>query len=120
MHTNVSLFSKFRNHLISEKILKSNFDVSKIQIGDFVEVEGELQKNPLINYMDIFVDLFRLADIFPEEPQLGGKASTRIQKQQENKLVKQIKSFAEELKHSGTIDFILCDKSGTIVLSAQA
>lgn len=32
---------------------------------------------------------------------------------------KQIKSFAEELKHSGTIDFILSDAKGTVVLSAQ-
>lgn len=33
--------------------------------------------------------------------------------------MKQIKSFSEELKHSGTIDFILSDERGTIVLSAQ-
>lgn len=119
VHTNVSLFSKFRNYLINEKILKDEFDFSKIKVGDFIEVEGELQKNPLISYMDIFVDIFRLADIFAEEPQLGNKKQAREQKQQEGKIVKQIKSFAEELKYSGTIDFILSDKSGTIVLSAQ-
>lgn len=37
----------------------------------------------------------------------------------ENETVKQIKSFADELKHSGTIDFILSDTAGTVVLSAQ-
>ena len=78
-----------------------------MKIGDFIEIEGELQKNPLINYMDIFVDLFRMADIFAEKPQLGGKTQAKAQKQQENETVKQIKSFADELKHSGTIDFIL-------------
>lgn len=119
VHTNVSLLSKFRNYLIDEKILKSELDFSKIEVGDFIEVEGELQKNPLINYMDIFVDVFRLADIFSDEPQLGNKTQAKNQKQQDDKMVKQIKSFTEELKHSGTIDFILSDDCGKIVLSAQ-
>ena len=68
---------------------------------------------------DIFVDVFRLADIFSDEPQLGNKTQAKNQKQQDEKMVKQIKSFTEELKHSGTIDFILSDDCGKIVLSAQ-
>lgn len=119
VHTNVSLLSKFRNFLIDKKILKSELDFSKIEVGDFIEVDGELQKNPLINYMDIFVDIFRLADIFTEEPQLGNKNQAKNQKQQDSKIVKQIKSFSDELKHSGTIDFILSDEKGSVVLSAQ-
>ena len=119
VHTNVSLLSKFRTFLEKEKILKTDFDIAKVKIGDFVEVEGELQKNPLINYMDIFVDLFRLGDIFSEEPQLGEKTKMKNQKQEENKTLKQIQAFADELKHSGTIDFILSDEPRTVVLSAQ-
>lgn len=119
VHTNVSLLSKFRSFLIEEKMLKKDFDVSKMQIGDFIEIEGELQKNPLINYMDIFVDLFRMVDIFAEKPQLGAKTQTKALKQQDNETVRQIKSFSEELKHSGTIDFVLSSDKGKVVLSAQ-
>lgn len=119
VHTNVSLLSRFWTFLVNEKILKSGFDTANIKIGDFIEVEGELQKNPLINYLDIFLDLFRMVDIFTEKPQLGSKTQTKAQKQQENEIVTQIKSFADELKHSGTIDFILSDDVGTVVLSAQ-
>ena len=119
VHTNVSLLSKFRRFLVEEKFLKSDFDVKKMQIGDFIEVEGELQENPLINYMEIFVDIFRMANIFAEKPQLGGKTQARNQRQQEDETIRQIKSFAEELKHTGTIDFILTDQKGTVVLSAQ-
>lgn len=119
VHTNVSLLSRFRTFLVNEKILKSGFDTANIKIGDFIEVEGELQKNPLINYLDIFLDLFRMVDIFTEKPQLGSKTQNKAQKQQENEIVTQIKSFADELKHSGTIDFILSDDVGTVVLSAQ-
>ena len=119
VHTNVSLLSKFRGFLIEQKMLKSDFDFSKMQVGDFIEVEGELQKNPLISYMDIFIDLFRMADIFTDKPQLGNKTRVNTQKQKENEIIKQIMSFADELKHSGTIDFILSDSKGTAVLSAQ-
>lgn len=113
VHTNVSLLSKFRSFLVEQKILKSDLDFSKMQVGDFIEVEGELQKKPIINYMDSFIDLFRMVDIFTEQPQ------TKKSKPREDETVTQIKSFAEELKHSGTIDFILSDEKGTTVLSVQ-
>lgn len=119
VHTNVSLLSKFRSFLVDKKMLKTEFDVPEMNIGDFIEFEGELQKNPLINYLDLFVDIFRMANIFAEKPQLGNKTQARNQQNQENENVRQIKSFADELKHTGTIDFILSDSVGTVVLSAQ-
>lgn len=119
VHTNVSLLSKFRAFLTDANILKSGFDISNMKIGDFIEMEGELQKNPLINCMDIFVDVLRMADIFAEKPQLNAKTQAKAQKQQQDETMKKIKSFASELKHSGTVDFILSDSAGTVVLSAQ-
>ena len=119
VHTNVSLFSKFRSFLIDRKFLKQDYDISEIEIGDFIEVEGELQKNPLINYMELLLDVFRLVEIFTDKPQLGNKTQAKNQKQHENETVKQIKSFTAELMHSGTIDFILSGVNGTAVLSAQ-
>ena len=119
IHTNVSLLSKFRGFLVQQKILKSDLDFLKMQVGDFIEVEGELQKNPIINYMDSFIDLFRMANIFAEQPKVGGKTQSKNQKKKDDEMVKQIKLFADELKHSGTIDFILSDNKGTTVLSVQ-
>ena len=119
IHTNVSLFSKFRNLLIDEKMLKTDFDIINMKIGDFIEVEGELQKNPLIDCMDKFVEIFRMVEIFSERPELGKKTQAKAQKQENNNSDKQIKSFVDELKHSGTIDFILSDDKGAVVLSAQ-
>lgn len=119
VHTNVSLLSKFRSYLVSEGIMKTGFSLDDVEIGDFVELEGELQKNPLINYLDIFLDLFRLADIFSEKPSLGDKTKAKNQKQQDSEIVKKIQALAGELKHSGTIDFVLSDSKCTAVLSAQ-
>lgn len=119
VHTNVSLLSKFRTLLKDESLLKTDFDVSKMKIGDFIEVEGELQKNPLINCIEIFTDMFRMADIFADEPQLGGKTQAKAKKTENNKVFNQMKAFLGELKHSGTVDFVLDDEKGTVVLSAQ-
>ncbi len=119
VHTNVSLLSKFRRYISENKILKNNFDIGKLTIGDFVELEGELQKNPLIEFLDAFVDIYKLLDIFSEETQLGNKNKSKIQETENQKAIKQIKSFSDELKHSGTIDFILSNEQGEIVLSTQ-
>ncbi len=119
IHTNVSLLSKFRVTLEKEKLLQKSSDITKIQIGDFIELEGELQKNPLIDYIDRVVSVYRMAEIFTEQPALGNKKAASVQKKQEDQTIKQIKDFLEELKSSGTVDFILSGDKNTAVLSAQ-
>ena len=104
---------------MENEILKINFDIGKLKIGDFVELEGELQKNPLIEFLDAFIDIYKLVDIFSEESHLGNKNKAKAQEKKNQKLIKQIKSFSDELKHSGTIDFILSSEEGEIVLSTQ-
>ena len=123
VHTNVSLLSKFRSELINDQLLsctaESDLDISKIKTGDFIELEGELQKNPMIDLMEKFIDVFRMSDIFAEKPTLGNKKATSNQKSSDNAVVKQMKSFLDELTHSGTVDFILENPKGTLVLSTQ-
>lgn len=119
VHTNVSLLSKFRTTLEKEKLLDISSDISSMKIGSFIELEGELQKNPLIDYMEKIVAMFRMADIFSDEPELGNKKNVALHKKKENQTLKQIKDFSNELKHSGTVDFILDGSEGTVVLSAQ-
>ena len=119
IHTNVSLLSKFRSYIVKEKILKTDFNFSEMQIGDFIEVEGELQKNPLIHYFDIFSDVFRLCEVCTEKASLGEKTQTKTQRKQENETIKQIQAFTRDLKHSGTIDFVLSGSKCSAVLSVQ-
>lgn len=119
VHTNVSLLSKFRTTLDEEKLLDTSSNISNMKIGSFIELEGELQKNPLIDYMDKIVDIFRMINIFSDEPALGNKKKYFHTKEKESQMIKQIKEFSDELKHSGTVDFILSGSTGTIVLSAQ-
>ena len=123
VHTNVSLLSKFRSELIDGNLLTckagDNLDISNINAGDFIEIEGELQKNPMIDIMEKFIDVFRMADIFTDRPQLGSKKTSSEKKAADNVTVRQMQSFLNELKHTGTVDFILESRGGTAVLSAQ-
>lgn len=123
VHTNVSLLSKFRSELIDGNLLTckagDNLDISNINAGDFIEIEGELQKNPMIDIMEKFIDVFRMADIFTDKPQLGNKKAASEKKSTDNITVRQMQAFLNELKHTGTVDFILESSGGTAVLSAQ-
>ena len=123
VHTNVSLLSKFRYELIDGNLLTckagDNLDISNIKAGDFIEIEGALQKNPMIDIMEKFIDVFRMADIFTDNPQLGSKKVSSEKKNTDNITVRQMQSFLNELKHTGTVDFILESSAGTAVLSAQ-
>lgn len=114
IHTNASLLSKFRDYLADNKMLKTEANVELFNVGDFIELEGELQKNPIIDYLDSFLNLLRLAEVFSNEQKAGGKKG----KGQDQQTMKQVQSFLNELKHSGTIDFIMKGSDGTIVLSA--
>lgn len=123
VHTNVSLLSKFRSALIDGNLLAykagDELDISKINAGDFIELEGQLQKNPMIDIMEKFIDVLRMVEIFANKPQLGGKKSSSEKKTTDNATIRQMQSFLDELKHTGTVDFILESTGGTAVLSAQ-
>lgn len=123
IHTSTSLLSKFRSKLIDLELLTSVSDtelnINKIEAGDFIEVSGELMKNPMVNILEKAIDVFRMADIFSDKPELGSKKQHTIKCSQDAKLVKQLKMFLDELKVTGTIDFIMKNFDNTIVLSAQ-
>lgn len=93
--------------------------INKIEAGDFIEVSGELMKNSMVNILEKAIDVFRMADIFSDKPELGSKKQHTIKCSQDAKLVKQLKMFLDELKVTGTIDFIMKNFDNTIVLSAQ-
>ena len=125
VHTNVSLLSKFRTFLMEQGgCLNAESSVLNMKVGDFVEVEGELQKNPLIDCLDSFMDFYRMQAIFSNEPELGQKqgskqTKTKQAKTKDQQLAEQIRAFRSELVQSGTMDFILKANRGTLVLSVQ-
>lgn len=124
VHTGASLLSKLRSELLEMELLttvtnEKKLEINKIEAGDFVEVSGELLKNPMVNILEKFIDVFRMADIFADKPELGSKKQYSTKKSKDAEIVNQMQKFLEELKVTGTIDFIMKNEDGTIVLSAQ-
>ncbi|MBE5954163.1 MAG: hypothetical protein E7257_08420 [Lachnospiraceae bacterium] len=123
IHTSTSLLSKFRSELLELGLMTSTSDtgvnINEIEAGDFIEVTGELMKNPMVNILEKAIDVFRMADIFSDKPELGSKKQTSTKNTQDAKIVKQMKMFLDELKVTGTIDFVMKNCNSTIVLSAQ-
>ena len=119
VHTNASLLSKLRSYLYEQDLLKTNISISDIRIGDFIEVTGELQKNPLIECLDTFIEILELAEIFEEPSLVGNRTNEKKQKQENQRIKKQIEDFEKKLKNSKTIDFIVKDNDCTAVLSTQ-
>ena len=91
VHTNVSLLSKFRSELVSNKLLSfkagEKIDFGKIETGDFIEIEGELQKNPMIDIFERVIDVFRMMDIFSDKPELGNKKNANAKRIENNSIV---------------------------------
>lgn len=123
VHTNVSLFSKLRIVLKNNELLFCNsdkkIDIDKYNTGDFIEIEGELQKNPMIDLIEKFLNVMKMADIFEDKVQVGQKKRVANEKATTQKLLKQIEQFLKELKNTGTVDFIIENEDITLVLSAQ-
>ncbi len=87
--------------MINNKLLSfkagEKLDFNKISTGDFIELEGELQKNPMIDIFERIIDVFRMMDIFSDQPALGSKKSAGNKKNENNIIVKQINMFLDEL-----------------------
>lgn len=119
IHTNVSLFSKFRSYLFESNLVKNINDFKELKEGDFIEIEGQLEKNPLIESLESFVNLMHMAEIFSDKQQPGNGKKSQRQNGREKTIVQQMDSFIKELTHSGTIDFVLSDEHANAVLSVQ-
>ena len=65
-HTTVSLFQKLKSDLESANLI--NWDADKYEIGDFVEIQGNLKTNPLIDMLSALKELMTLANLFADKP----------------------------------------------------
>lgn len=123
IHTIVSLLSKFRSYLNANNILKSSTQIDDITIGDLIEIKGELQKNPLLEYLEKMIEVFNFAEIFSDNHTLSNNNQTKrnnhSNQSKKNAPVNQIRSFIDTLTTSGTQDYILSNDTFTTVLSVQ-
>ncbi len=108
VHTPNSLFSKVRDRLRNEGMLK---ELTSAVPGQFVEFQATLRKNPLIDAIESFRSLVGTALVF-EQPapkpqnQKQGKQNRLPEPTGEQQLFMQFDSLLEQLRGTGSLDLI--------------
>ena len=104
IHTPASLFYQLRTLLVERGHLVS-LEETPPNPGDFIEFEGALERNPIVETIDSMAAMIGIAMEFEDKPQRKQSNSKNVASQNE-KLHGQIQNFSNRLKEGGTIDLI--------------
>lgn len=117
IHTPAPLFITLRSILHEKKYLKQIKSDIEILPGDLIEFSTVLKRNPLVETLELFVELINMAQVFTGKPQKGkGK-----QKDEFAQINKQIGTLLTSLKSGDTLDLTTppLDSSHRAVVSIE-
>lgn len=103
VHTPASLFFQLRNLLIEKNYLSMNSNELP-KAGDFVEFEGFLNRNPILETIDSIAEMLEIAEIFEDKPQQKKGARNSSQISEHQKVKQKMLRFSDALKAGSTID----------------
>jgi hypothetical protein len=104
VHTPASLFFKLRELLDERQLLKADGPDYIPSPGDLIEFSGALQRNPVIEAMDIMANVMGMVDVFTDTTSQKGRPKVKSPKEENWQVKEQIKKLTEDLKSGGTID----------------
>ena len=110
-HTPVSLFQKLKSDLEVAKLV--NRDIDKFAIGDFVEIQGTLKANPLIDMLSALKELMALANLFSDKPPKNQSKKDKLMS--DARFNAQIEGLINGLQADGKKD-IICESTGIKVI----
>ncbi|WP_148040274.1 hypothetical protein [Marichromatium sp. AB31] len=102
VHTPASLLFQLRNILIEKGYLTENTGNELPKAGDFVEFEGYLKRNPIVETIDSLAEMMDMVEAFEDKPQ--PKKGGRNQVSEIQKIKQQMERFSDALKAGSTID----------------
>lgn len=102
-HTPVSLFQQLKEQLEHAKFI--NRDIDNLNIGDFVEVQGTLKNNPVIDMLSGFKEIINLANLFTDSKPKKNKKEDVLT---DDKINSQIDGLINGLQADGKKD-IICE-----------
>ncbi|OFO39999.1 hypothetical protein HMPREF3045_05925 [Anaerococcus sp. HMSC075B03] len=104
-HTPVSLFQQLKEQLDNAKFI--NRDIDNLNIGDFVEVQGTLKNNPVIDMLSGFKEIITLANLFTDNKPKNNK-NRKENVLTDKRLNSQIDGLIKGLQADGKKD-IICE-----------
>lgn len=102
VHTPNSLFAKMRERLTKKKLVRTR-DLMNAQPGEFIEFKAILRKNPIIDNLESYFSVFKLALTFDDTPKQKNKKN---EQNSNKKILSQFENLVEQLKAGGNIDLI--------------
>lgn len=104
VHTPASLFFQLRNLLIENKYLQEPVNNELPKAGDFVEFEGFLSRNPIVETIDSLAEIMDMVELFEDKPQPKKRDRSLSQPTESQKMKQQMIRFSDSLKAGSTID----------------
>lgn len=120
VHTPASLLYQLRNKLSERGLLCDRPEDDPPKPGSFVEFEGSLKRNPIVEVLDSFAEMMDLAEAFdssgPNSPQTTGpkgkkKGNAGKKESEYVEVKKQMQRLSESLKAGDSIDLTASDVS---------
>lgn len=106
IHTPNSLFSKMRTFLHTENMIVKE-DFLNSETGKFIEIQLSLRKNPIIDILEGFHSLMKIAISFEEKKTTPvHKNHGKIEESPNQKILNQIDSLLNQLKDEGSLDLV--------------
>jgi hypothetical protein len=102
VHTPNSLFAKMREILFKKNLVRTR-DLMKVKPGEFIEFKAVLRKNPIIDNLESYFSVFKLAMNFQDQP---NNKQQKSEQQTNKKLIEQFENLVQQLKAGGNIDLI--------------
>jgi len=109
VHTPSSLFQKLRDYLNKESLIKhieNPGSLSKLNAGEFIEIEGALIKNPLVSLIDSFIQMMEMASVFSDSKPAKGKKGSNVQQPNDKQIIAQMKAVSDGLQSGNVVDLI--------------
>lgn len=113
-HTTVSLFQKLRSILDENNYIKR--DSGEIKEGDFIEIQGVLKANPLIDFLCNLQELIKLANAFDDNKNNKSKARKMMENQKFNT---QIDALIQGMQIDGKKDIICVTDEKEVVINTD-
>ncbi len=104
VHTPASLLFQLRNLLIEKGYLEESLGKVLPKAGEFVEFEGYLKRNPIVETIDSLAEMMDIAEAFEDKPQQKKGSRGSSQHSENKKIKKQMVRFSDALKAGSTID----------------
>ena len=113
VHTPASILFNLVQDMRTENIITPIQGETLPDIGSFVEFDAVLTRNPMIETIDAFLSLMKVATSFTEEAGMSNNEKKKL-KAENDAIIQKIEDFGSLLKAGNTIDLVAKDVNSNL------